>query len=455
MTTLDQDPGPPDGSTMGSPGKVRAVYMDDTLQDAQCLRQNVENFHARRHRAAKKLDEQRSTELQLRDRLLDLRTQLAAEQAEHDKITVDVGLKEKLDKLRGEHAVLHATHSWTKTSLDSALSAQEEFRKGYAGMKTAFQKASDELQRRRPELEVVAAAKQDIEKTRGLTKSKEVEFQQDLKDCEESLKRILQRQKKKCSSVLDKMLTGQACTLLQLTVQGWSKASQDAKFWRSNESALEETQKKLKALQARKRDHAKRVLERLSSASEAGLARVMFQYWLRYKEGAGREKAQAVELQARLKGQKLEARRALERSLGATATARAKTAFGDWARHHEECKRVSELKAQAESRMKECQTRQKGGARSLLERLAGQRAQDLVRKVFLFWGVDAAEERSSRKRMEALRSQADSMEAVLRDLRKDLAQKKEAFDDTSEEIRESRRKNKVLQEEFRSILSMQ
>jgi len=54
-------------------------------------------------------------------------------------------LRSETDKLHSEHTILQARHTWAKSSLDSAITAQDEYRKNFDHMEASVKKAKSQL----------------------------------------------------------------------------------------------------------------------------------------------------------------------------------------------------------------------------------------------------------------------------------------------------------------------
>merc|ERR1719433_353137 len=63
--------------------------------------------------------------------------------------------KASLEKLQTEHAILQARHTWAKSSLDSALGAQEEYKRHYESVEASLAKAKSEIARQEELLQSV------------------------------------------------------------------------------------------------------------------------------------------------------------------------------------------------------------------------------------------------------------------------------------------------------------
>jgi len=75
--------------------------------------------------------------------LLAMMEKAQAEKKDREKEFVQV--RSETDKLHSEHTILQARHTWAKSSLDSAITAQDEYRKNYDHMEASVKKVKAQL----------------------------------------------------------------------------------------------------------------------------------------------------------------------------------------------------------------------------------------------------------------------------------------------------------------------
>merc|ERR1719210_3013131 len=102
---------------------------------------------------------------------------------------------------------------------------------------------------------------------RGTKAEREAKFEEDLRESKDQLCKIMARQKAKSKAVVDRMCAGQTETLKTMIYQAWAKVVQEEKAARENERMLQQAQGRLKDFQARKKDEAKSVLDRMTTAN--------------------------------------------------------------------------------------------------------------------------------------------------------------------------------------------
>lgn len=428
--------------------------MDEALNMSGTLKGRLENAKQRQQAATQKLKDNKSSARQLDESLKSMERQLEQARAEAERKRVDPEVRQKFEKLQGDNATLQATHAWTKSSLDSTLAAQEEYRKGYTSLQAAFRKTKSELDEKEKKAESAREAREEAAKIYATLPEKEAEFKQDLEDSKETLKNIMNRQKKKSQAVLDKMLAGQSGTLLQITLSGWQKAIVDEKFWRENAKNLEEAEKRLKEFQSKKKEDASKVLDRMSAGNNTSLCGLMIQYWTKYTQETKKERDEAQKMQDKMKDAKLSARKTLEQNLAGSATGIITNVMKAWIAFHKEEKKVNEMKGQAESKLKEYQAKKKGEQASVIERMAGEQTQALMTRMFMCWCMTCLDESAARHAHNDLTNEVDDLESQLKALKEAIVQAEEDTVDTNEEIAECRIKNAKLREEFKNIMEV-
>jgi len=449
-----RSPEKPRGSPTGRPQKARAVEMDETLNMTGSLKGKLENASKRQQVATQKLKDNKSNALQLKERVGSMEQELEIARAEAERTRVDPHVKADYDKVQRDHSTLQATHAWTKSSLDSTLAAQEEYRKGYTTLQAAYRKAKAELEEKERKAESAKGARLEAAQIQASLPEKEAEFKQDLADAQECLRNIINRQKKKSQAVVDRMLSGQSSTLVQLTFSSWQKAISDEKFWRENAKSLEEAQKRLQDYQGKKKAEASKVLDRMSAGNNTSLTSMMLQYWNKFVQEAKKEREESKSMHDTLKNAKLSARKTLEANLNGSATGLLTNAWKDWVNYFRECKKVNDMKSQAEAKMKEYQAKKKGEQASVIERMAGEQSQALMTRMFMCWAMTCLDESAARHEHNDLTNQVDDLESKLKEMRQAFVDAQDQLEDTNEEIIESRRKNGLLREELKSIVDL-
>lgn len=350
----------------------------------------------------------------LREQVRCLQDQLAhlqRERDQHDSHTAEA--KAKLEKLQAEHHALNAAHNWTKSSLDSALAAQEDYRKGYNQLRSAFKKAKEDLQRKEEEVANHQTTAKDLEKAKAELAQKEQSYQEELTELQAILKRICHRQREKSTKVLTSMVAAQDSNLTANMLQAWAKVVCDmraaATFARDKADAI----MTLQAFRDKKKKEATQVLERMSLALETGLVALLFQSWLKAWQSA----KQAMLERQRTREQRLEA-----------------------------------LKAGGQTPGRHCS---RGKVAAVVDCLNGHGDQSFLSQVLVSWIMFTADAKGTRVRELQLEARYAEYEAKINRMKQEIAAKQEALDDVSEELADGRRKNQVLRAEFKSIMEIQ
>lgn len=206
------------------------------------------------------------------------------------------------------------------------------------------------------------------------------------------LKGFIDRQKAKSKSVLDRMFRSQAHTMAKMAMESWAIVTKENVQARENERASKENEEELtavreqiKSLQSRKKSEAKNVLDRMTASSNSGLLSLTFGTWVREWQDVCDAKAEAEKMKELMKGQKEEARRVLEKSLGSAMGALVASAFNDWLASVMEEKYVKELQHSADKTMKKYKDAKREQSMTVVERMSGQRNGALLQQVVIVW----------------------------------------------------------------------
>mmetsp|Transcript_75492 Transcript_75492/g.213556 ORF Transcript_75492/g.213556 Transcript_75492/m.213556 type:complete len:471 (+) Transcript_75492:73-1485(+) len=446
----------PKGRPTGRPTKARALDMDESLSITQQMQEQVERLKQKQMLAANKMKESKSAVAKLNDSVGSAQGQLQKTQTEKDDIersTTDS--KAKWEKLQTEHAVLNATHTWTKSSLDSALAAQEEYRKGYNNLRTAFKKAKEDLTQKEADLEKCKNADVEYARLKTDLEEKEQHYAEELKDTQDTLRRFICRQKDKSKAVLDRMIRGEGSGLLTITVQSWRTVVQQEKGRDYSRKELEAAQEHLKAYQAKKKEEARSVLDRMSAASEGGLLALILQNWAKAVQDVKATQAEADKLQDMLKNQKLEARKTLERNLGSSMGGVLTVALKNWVSYFQDMKKENKMRDEAKAALEQFQKRKKGESLSVVGRMAGQKSGALLAQMFICWHLSIKAEVRFKEQEGGMLKKYNTLVAEYTALQEKLHDVVDDLEDTQEELDESRKKNAALKMQFKEIMVLQ
>lgn len=436
--------------------KPRAQDMDESLMLTQQMKEHIEGLTARQSEALKKMKDSKSAVSKLRDQVSTLQQQMDAVQSEtktSGKATSD--LRSETEKLENEHAVLHATHTWTKSSLDSALAAQEEYRKGYNSLRSAFKKAKEDLERANEELKNSKSAHEELQKSRAILDEKKAQWDKELDSVNATMQRIARKHKDKAKAVLDRMQSGQASSLLGTCFANWLVYLKD---WKNSEKAkaeVEAAKAKLAGFQSKKNEEAKQFLNRMSAASDSGLVAVAFKAWLSAAADALKEQREADKMSSTLKNQKLEARKKLEATLGENMKGLTGLVLKNWAQMFKEEKEERELKAQADAVMKDYQKRKRGEAMGVVGRMAQKKENALLGQIVLVWKIFTTSEVAAKFREAEAKKRLETIGTDMEAVKKAIALKKGELREAHEELSAVQTKNKAMREQLEHIMALE
>lgn len=436
--------------------RAKAQDMDESLKLTAVMKEHIEGLTTRQVEALKKMKDSKSAVSKLRDQVSAMQQRIDAVQSEtqlSSRATTD--LKSDLEKLENEHAVLHATHSWTKSSLDSALAAQEEYRKGYNSLRAAFKKAKDDLEKVNEELASGKTAHQELDRARAILDERKAVWDKELNEVNATMQRIARKHKDKAKAVLDRMQLGQASGLMGMCFQGWIAFLKD---WKKNEKANADVlvaQEKLASFQAQKNEEAKQFLNRMSAASDSGLVSVAFKAWLQAASEALKDRREADNLASTLKNQKLEARKKLEATLGENMKGLNGLIFKNWAQTVREDREERQLKEQADAVMKDYQKRKRGEAMGVVGRMAQKKENALLSQIVLVWKIIVSSEVARKYREAEAKSRMQTVRKDLEEAQKAFAAKKAELDEAAEELDEVKSKNKVMRDQLAQIMELE
>lgn len=436
--------------------KPRAQDMDESLMLTERMREHVELLINREKEAVGKMKDNKGAVQKLRDQINIMQTQLEAAQSDKEaaaRATAD--LKTQIDKLENEHAVLNATHTWTKSSLDSALAAQEEYRKGYNSLRAAYKKAKEDLDKLNEELASSAAAKEDLQKAKALEDERKACWKQELDAVNATMRRMACQHKDKSKSVLGRMMLDQTSALLSACFSEWVHIVQD---WRQSEKAKAEVsavQSKLSKLQKQKNEEAKSFFTRVLHASDAGLVSQAYRAWVDHCADVAKEKREADKLAGLLKKQKSEARRKLEAALGENMKGVQVMSFRAWAHFVKEEKEEQRVKAEAEALMREFKRRKNLQSLQIVDRMASKKDKGALEHMFLLWKIVVGCLKAVRVQEEETKARMAALVKEIERARGALGEREEELEDRQEELKEVQRKNKVMRGQLAQITDLQ
>eukprot|EP00974_Lingulodinium_polyedra_P081788 7919050-Lingulodinium_polyedra.AAC.1 len=78
-------------------------------------------------------------------------------------------------------------------------------------------------------------------------------------------------QQKKSQAVLGRMIAGQGAALVTVCLQSWAKAVEEGQISKKGDAALQAARDQLQTFQAKRKNEASSMLDRMSAASASGL----------------------------------------------------------------------------------------------------------------------------------------------------------------------------------------
>jgi len=437
-------------------GKPRAQEMDESLLLTQQMKEHIEGLTARQTEAIRKMKDSKSTVQKLHDQVNSMQQQIEAvktDKANSAKATEE--MKTQMAKLENEHAVLHATHTWTKSSLDSALAAQEEYRKGYNSLRAAFKKAKDDIENANQELANSKHYKQELEKARATLDERKAHWNKELDAVNATMKRIAARHKDKSKAVLDRMLAGQASGLMGTSFAAWVAYLKDWKNSESAKAAVEAAQAKIQDFQDKYKGGAKQFLSRMTAASESGLVSSVWKVWLEACADTFKERKDAENMASALRNQKLEARKKVEASLGETMRGQKAVTFKNWAQTIREEREEREFKAQADAVMKEYSRKKRGQSLQVVDRMATKKENAVLAQLTLLWKVISVSQIAQRYREAEAQKRLQTIGGDIEVEKKKLVEIKEKLEDAQEELAAVKGKNKAMRNQLQQIMDLE
>jgi len=310
-------------------------------EDYQLLMQMQEKRkHGPHHQAALEMDETLTMTAQMKNQVESLQQRQ----------------KELASKMK-QRRKLEQEHAHTISSLDAALAAQEEYRKGYHSVRKAFMKAKE-----------------------------------DLKDMTKAFQAKTSAQRERSKAVLDRMVKGTEVTMAMTALENWKKYMEETATARAYEKAQAETaeevaaiQKRMAEFQEKKKGEAKAVLDRMAAGQDQGLVNMTFSEWKRDWEEWKFGQMEAAAMKEKLDSQKAGARRTLEKNLGLACAGVQASAWRDWLNHYLEEKKVNELMGKADAAMARYKAKKKGESCVVVDRMSKEKNKALLDIIFIIW----------------------------------------------------------------------
>jgi len=128
-------------------------------------------------------------------------------------------IRSDTDKLTSEHTIMQARHTWAKSSLDSAVTAQEEYRKNYDHMEASLKKAKAQLAnsvQTDPDFHL-----KELQHLEAENKSNAQQFYTQREAVQQALHRFQCAHRDTARQVLTRIVEGQATELLRTVFLRW------------------------------------------------------------------------------------------------------------------------------------------------------------------------------------------------------------------------------------------
>jgi len=128
-------------------------------------------------------------------------------------------LRSETDKLHSEHTILQARHTWAKSSLDSAVTAQEEYRKNFDHMEASVKKAKAKLANQTqtdPEFHL-----KELQHLEAENKANAQQFYTQREAVQQALQRFQCVHRDIARQVIERIDKGQATELLRAVFLRW------------------------------------------------------------------------------------------------------------------------------------------------------------------------------------------------------------------------------------------
>jgi hypothetical protein len=197
---------------------------------------------------------------------------------------------------------------------------------------------------------------------------------------------------------------------------------EEKKFRETNGGAIEELEGKLKAMADAQSSNAKKVLGRMTQGSEAGLQQYVFQAWQKfceeYKKNLEFEealKAQEAKTKAFMDKQNEGAKSVLSRMSMGNDTGLLQTcwkAWTEWVTENKKAREMQELLENSQGRFASFTGRNKGCAKSAMQRAAEAQDISVQLVIFMYWKKEALVQRMRRYGKEKNTKRKEQLQGV-------------------------------------------
>jgi len=391
--------------------KVRAIDLDLGLSSSESTR-TVATRNAARDKERK-------------DIVAKLRTQVHTKEQHFEDVQAEIEttaranakVKASFEKLQTEHALLQARHIWAKSSLDSALSTQEEYKRHYESVEASLARAKSELAKQEELLQSGGA----IERAKAELALRETKLECELMMVEQTKQLTVLKLKENSRAILECMTAARQSSMAHMAFQHWMHAVQQERAEAEKAEEAMATQHLLRQLKHERRQLAFVFAERLASAAHRSLASTSLRAWAHQAQEAAMM-APVSPLRAPPRGCDVSPRLAISSTMFGLGKA--------------------DVWGPEDGALRQCQAKHGRKAASVLKRLADEEKAELVSQVFGCWSNEASKAKAERSReVEAQATLAD-LEAALQALGKTLQGKTKELEDANEELDDVCQKNR-------------
>jgi len=148
---------------------------------------------------------------------------------------------------------------------------------------------------------------------------------------------------------------------------------------------MEALQAQMKALKDKKTEGNAQIIAKMNAASDTGLVSLAMKSWMSILEEKRALEAEAERLNEAMKKQKLEARRTLEKNLGAAFGAALTSAFNDWRNSYWEERNIREMQHEAERMVKSMHKQRRGENMVVVDKMSKKKDKNLCQIAVLVW----------------------------------------------------------------------
>jgi len=411
--------------------KVRAIDLDLGLSASESSHIVSSPKATKKNKDKKDIVAKLRTQVHSKEQHLDdVRAEMETTARETTKVNASY------EKLQTEHAILQARHTWAKSSLDSALSTQDEYKRHYESVEASFAKAKSELARQEELLksardEDVSSAIQQVKADFDL---RETQLEAKLIMVEQSKQLTILKLKENSRAILECMAATQQTSMTHMAFQQWIHAVRQERVEAENAKEAEATQHLLRRVKDRKMQLAFNAAERLASVALSSLASITLRVW-------------AQQAQEAFSSAPMSPFRALLRGCDASPRPAIPSMISRW--QHEDIWRPED------DALQQCQAKHRGKAASVLQRLVDEGEAALVSQAFSFWSNEACEAKAERGREVESQAKLAGLEATLQALRETLQRKTEELEDANEDLEEAHQKNREVIDACKEIMALQ